>query len=171
MKIRTAVISDLPKMLEMTSQASARIAKMGFDQWQHGYPDEETLRQDIADKNAYIAEIDGEPAGMMALTFTDLDCYEKIEGKWIDNGFYCAVHRLCVADGFEKRGVAMALFAAAEMIASERGFGSVRVDTHEQNAPMRHTLEKCGYTHCGRITLIGSAEDGHKREAYQKVLK
>ena len=171
MRIRTATADDIAAMLEMAAQASARIAAMGFDQWQKGYPDRGVIEQDIIDKNAYIAEVDGVPAGMMSLTFTDIYSYEKIEGKWIDGGFYCAVHRLCVADGFVKQGIATALFAAAEMISRERGYASVRVDTHEQNAPMRRTLEKCGYTHCGRITLIGSQEDGEKREAYQKIVK
>ncbi len=169
--IRTAKDTDLEVMMNMIKEASARIAEAGFDQWQKGYPDEATIMGDIADKNGYIALVDGVPAGMMALTFTDIDAYEKIKGKWIDNGFYCAVHRLCVADAFLNQGVATALFAAAEMISLEMGYASVRVDTHAENTPMRRTLEKCGYAHCGTITLIGTAEDGNPREAYQKLLK
>lgn len=169
--IRTATMDDLELMIKLVGGAAARIKKEGFDQWQKGYPDKATLMRDIEDKNAYIALVDGEPAGMMALSFTDVAGYDKIEGRWIDDNFYCGVHRLCVSDDFLGRGVATALMAAAQAIADEMGYASVRVDTHAKNAAMRGVLEKCGYTHCGRIKLVGSAEDGDSREAYQKIIK
>ena len=39
------------------------------------------------------------------------------------------------------------------------------LDTHEANGPMRHKLEKNGFTYCGIIYV----EDGTPRRAYQKV--
>ena len=42
---------------------------------------------------------------------------------------------------------------------------SIRIDTHEDNKPMRRFLEKCGFKFCGIIYL----EDGSKRLAYEKL--
>ena len=109
--------------------------------------------------------------GYMSLMFTDLECYENIDGSWADNGFYCSVHRLCVDGENLKAGIASAMLAAAELIAKEQGYLNMRIDTHKDNAAMRSVVEKNGYVHCGTIKLIGGEEDGAKREAYEKILK
>ena len=42
--------------------------------------------------------------------------------------------------------------------------GNIRIDTHDDNLPMQHVLEKNGFIRCGRIWN----EDGSPRIAYQK---
>ena len=41
-------------------------------------------------------------------------------------------------------------------------YDNVRIDTHEDNAPMKYVLEKLGFEYCGVIYL----EDGDARDAY-----
>lgn len=50
MKIRNAELCDLPYLLEMLENAKASLRALGIDQWQNGYPNENTLREDIQNK-------------------------------------------------------------------------------------------------------------------------
>ena len=51
-------------------------------------------------------------------------------------------------------------------MAKAQGRESVRIDTHQGNAPMRAMLERSGYVHCGSVYL----ETGEHRVAYEKCL-
>ena len=49
-----------------------------------------------------------------------------------------------------------------------RGFAEVRVDTHEDNARMRHVIEGCGFAYAGRVFIDG--DRAQPRRAYQLFL-
>ena len=51
-------------------------------------------------------------------------------------------------------------------LAKEKGVTSIKIDTHEDNEPMRRSLIKNGFDYCGIIYLT----DGNKRVAYEKLL-
>lgn len=171
MKVRTAVLQDKQDIINIIAGAVKRMGEQGLDQWQKGYPSKEIIDEDIEKKQGYVAVLEDKTVGYMSLMFTDLECYENIDGSWADNGFYCSVHRLCVDGENLKAGIASAMLAAAELIAKEQGYLNMRIDTHKDNAAMRSVVEKNGYVHCGTIKLIGGEEDGAKREAYEKILK
>ena len=53
------------------------------------------------------------------------------------------------------------------MIARERNFTDIRIDTHAVNAIMQHVITKLGFTYQGMIMLpIANGE----RKAYQLIL-
>ena len=54
MKIRATEERDLPAVMEILHQAQAYFKAQGIDQWQDGYPDEATIRQDIQNGTAYL---------------------------------------------------------------------------------------------------------------------
>ena len=84
--------------------------------------------------------------------------YVRIEaGAWPDDAPYATIHRLA-ADG-TGRGVTGAVIAwcAAQSPV-------LRADTHADNAPMQHLLEKHGFVRCGIIYT----DDGTPRLAYQR---
>ena len=81
------------------------------------------------------------------------DKYEKIDGKWLNDGAYLAVHTVAVGAKFRGMGVAKFIFANAFAMAGEGGMASVRVDTHQRNAPMRALLSSLGFVCCGGLTV------------------
>ena len=48
---------------------------------------------------------------------------------------------------------------------------SLRVDTHENNEPMKRILEKQGFEYCGVIFLDREPDVGAKRIAFEKILR
>ena len=86
--------------------------------------------------------------------------YRHIEGRWLNNKPYGIIHRLA-SDG-RVRGLFRECLAFASKHCSE-----IRVDTHEDNAPMRQLLVAEGFVLCGTIYIA----DGSPRIAYQKSLE
>lgn len=82
--------------------------------------------------------------------------YEVIEGKWNNDSPYGVIHRIC-SSGDKKGILKVALDYCFELI------DNIRIDTHKDNLPMRHLLEKYKFHECGIITL----KNKQKRIAYQ----
>ena len=164
---RPAESRDRDAILAVVSHARAAIRALGIDQWQDGYPEPEVIEADIAAGIGYIFEIGGQIAGYLALADAPEAVYADIDGAWQCNGSYLTVHRMCIDDGFRGTGLSREMFAFAEAAARERGFASVRADTHRGNIVMRKLLGKCGFTRCGTVSYPVSAGDPI-RVAYEK---
>lgn len=84
--------------------------------------------------------------------------YARIEnGRWPDEKPYCVLHRIASAPGV--KGFADFCFRW-----SLSQYPVLRVDTHQDNRPMLHLLEKNGFVRCGIIRVA----DGSPRVAFQK---
>ena len=74
-----------------------------IDQWQDGYPNEETIEKDIENNEAYVLEEDGVILGTCMVTIHGEPAYNRIEGKWILNCPYICVHRIAVDNEYKER--------------------------------------------------------------------
>ena len=147
--IRRANSRDLPALEQLYAQARAFLRESGNpDQWGEDKPTLEQIQQDINLGYSFVCMENGRLAAAFSFHTKGEPTYTHIEGEgWPDNGEYGVVHRL--ATGTSRTG------AAAHC-------RQVRIDTHEDNIPMQHLLEKLGFTPCGTIYL----EDGSPRLAY-----
>lgn len=172
MEFVVATAEYLDRMCDITDQAKRQLRGLGVNQWQNGYPCRETWVQDVADGCTYLAMEDDSVQGIFAYKEGPDPSYAVIDGAWLtgDDGRYAALHRVCVADESKGRGVAGAMFQHAFGLARRANMGSVRIDTHPQNAPMRRALEKAGFEYCGEIRLAEGAEQGDLRIAFEKEL-
>ena len=177
MQLRQTTVEDIDAAFEIIEQARARIADLGIDQWQLGYPDRAVIERDVAcAKSFVVVDDDGAILGTAMLYEEGDPAYDTlIEGAWktastSDDPGYLVVHRVAVGSASAGRGVARYLLSEAERIAVERGFQSVRIDTHLGNVPMRGLLEKCGYSQCGVFLLANREEPTRERVAYEKIV-
>ena len=154
--IRPAREEELDAILAIYAYAREQMRLAGNPgQWGTTRPTEAVLRRDLALGNLYAAEREGRLAGVFALVFGDDPTYAHIDGAWPDDAPYATLHRVARGPG------AHGLMDAAVAYALSR-IDRLRVDTHEDNAPMRHVLESRGFTHCGTILT----DDGTPRRAY-----
>lgn len=159
-----AAFVDADTIAEIYAQARRSLAALGIDQWQNGYPSAEVTSEDIEKGRLYVCRENGEILGVLALIADGEPTYDKIyDGEWLTDGKYLAVHRIAVNTAFRRRGTASFMLSYAKAAAKALGMRSVRIDTHEGNAPMRQTLCKNGFTYCGIIYLT----DGDRRAAYE----
>lgn len=167
MLIRKATMADLPRLMEILSEARQTIAALGIDQWQEGYPNEEAVTEDIALGRSWCLEQEG----MVWATFVLVSrepCYDQItDGRWLTEGEnYIAIHRVAIAVARRGQGMAGQIMDFANARAAALGKGSLRIDTHRGNIVMRRMLEKQGFTHCGTVCL----PSGAPRVAYERYL-
>lgn len=166
MSIRPAQTDDLPALIELLGRVVPLMNQMGNFQWDAHYPNEAVFRQDIGKNQLWIAEIDGQLAGVAALT-------EDPEPEYAQVGFdlgerAIVTHRLAVDPHFRGQGVGAALLRQAEQLAIERGIRFLRIDTNSENPATQALFPKLGYVYAGEITL--GFRPGLRFLAYEKRL-
>ena len=127
-------------------------------QWSDKYPDEETLLNDIARGELYIAHDGNEIYGVFMLSFSGEDTYKVIQGAWLNDEPYAVIHRIA------SFGKGKNLLKDAIDFTFEKT-NNIRIDTHEDNNIMRTLLKKLGFIYTGIIHL----KNGDVRRAYQLI--
>lgn len=167
MDFRKALESDAPGIMEIIRQAQEYFREKGIDQWQNGYPNLKTIRNDISKGNSYVLVKDQAIVGTLALIFDGEKTYDRIyEGKWLSSGSYAVIHRIAVDAQYKGLGLASEMIKKVEQMCLQRNVHSIKVDTHEENRSMQRLLQKNGFQYCGIIYL----EDRSKRLAFEKIL-
>ena len=157
---------DVPAIMTLVEAAVRRLAAMGVDQWQDGYPNRGRIEQDVAEGIGYVIEENDRVVAYGAVIFTGEDAYRAIEGRWLtDEENYVVVHRLCVADEVVGQGFGRHFMEAVEQFSRGR-VRSFRVDTHADNRVMQSLLPRLGFTRCGTIRI-----DGRPFEAFEKIIE
>ena len=168
---RRATEADIDALMAIAGDASAYLKEQGVHQWQDNFPNPDVFRADIAAGNCWLFTHEGKPAGCLSIYLAPERDYDGIQGKWLTDGGYGAIHRVAVRAAYRGRGLAGEMLQFGEDIIRGMGFGSVRIDTHEDNQPMRGLLRKLGYTRCGVFYLTDTVEKDKKRVGYEKLLQ
>lgn len=165
MILRKADISEVPVIWDILQQAIAQRKEDGSTQWQDGYPNEQTVRDDIKNGYGYVVVDNDSILAYAAIIFDIEPAYQDIEGKWLTDGDYVVVHRVATSGLAKGKGIATKLFEMIETLSMEQNVYSIKVDTNFDNVPMLRILDKLNYTYCGEVYFRGAA-----RKAFEKVL-
>lgn len=172
MEHRPALNSDIDRIMDIIKEAQLFLREKGVNQWQDGYPSRELCENDIKKGCCRVFLVNGTIAGIISVFYGCEECYEYIEdGAWLTGDMpYAVFHRTAVGKEYRGTGVAERMLDFAENSAAEKGFGSIRGDTHYDNVAMRRLLEKRGFVHCGTI-YVGSEKTAiNRRACYEKIL-
>lgn len=157
MEIRPAVRADLVRIHEIYAYARRFMAENGNPtQWIGGYPRQELLELDISLGRLYAVIRDGVICGAFVFFIGEDPTYAVIEGSWRSNASYGVIHRIAGTGGGIFR-------TALEFCRSKSSH--LRIDTHADNKPMQHVVEKAGFSRRGIIYV----EDGSPRIAYDLI--
>lgn len=162
---RRAEEKDAAVIWEILQDAIALRKSEGSEQWQNGYPNEQTVAEDLASQSGYLLIDEDVPVAYAAIVFEDEPAYAQIDGAWLTDGPYAVVHRVARSAAATTKGVAERVYRFTEELCAEKGINSIRVDTNFDNAAMLNVLRKCGYVYCGEIFYQGAP-----RMAFEKVL-
>lgn len=157
--VRQATMEDLPQMLAIFQIAREFMQANGNpNQWKDNRPDVDSIVADIMRGDSYLIEREGRIVGTFVLMKTPDPCYNVIVGKWQNDEKYGTIHKVA-SDGTCKGILQEAIMYC------ESYFSNLRIDTHADNRPMRHLVEKNGFVYCGIVFM----EDGSERLAFQRV--
>lgn len=163
---RRAVEADIAQIMAVIEDARRRLADAGIDQWQNGYPDEAAVKEDIRRAYGWVLV---DPESSLVVAYSAIaegpdPYYSHIEnGEWLlPDEAYLVVHRICVRDGFCRRGLALQLVNMAYSMACDAGV-NLRIDTHADNLVMQRLASAAGFVRCGIVYVRDGA-----RLAYEK---
>ena len=165
MIFRKADFSELPVIWDILQQAIEQRKQDGSEQWQDGYPNEQTIHNDITNGYAYVLVDNHVIIAYAAIIFGVDPAYNYLRGRWLTNDDYVAIHRVATSNASKGKGVATHLFKIIEDLCIAQNVHSIKVDTNFDNAPMLRILDKLNYTYCGEIFFRGAP-----RKAYEKVI-
>lgn len=163
-QIRTALPSDLRAIQEIFARARRFMQQSGNpNQWESGYPSDTLILHDIVEQNCYAIASGATVYGVFSLIAGADPTYAEINGEWLNDEPYAALHRVAAS------GESSGIFSAAAAYAKTR-HDNLRIDTHRDNKIMQHLISKHGFRFCGIITIEKNNVQGNKtsaRLAYQ----
>lgn len=167
MEFRNSVKSDVKEIMSIIKEAQNYFKEKCINQWQDGYPNEESIISDIEGKESYVLLENNKIIATAYLSFSGESDYDVIyDGKWRSEGKYAVVHRVAVLNEIKGNGIASKLFKNIEKICLESNINNIRIDTHRENKSMQRFLNKNGFEYCGVIYL----KDKQERIAFEKIL-
>ena len=167
--LRPTCEGDLPEVMRIIADAQADFRARGIDQWQNGYPNEQSIRGDIERGESYVVTRGEQIVATAMITFAPDPNYAVIyDGEWLLAApkSYATIHRISVDLAERGQGIAEWIVGQTERMCRKRGADSLRIDTHRDNRSMQRVAEKNGMTLCGIIHLA----DGAERLAYEKIM-
>lgn len=160
-QIRLTSFEDINAVKAIYEHARTIMRRSGnLSQWVNGYPQDETIKEDIVLKQSYVIEKDNKIIATFVFFVGNEPTYNDIEGRWLNDAPYGVIHRIGSLE-IEKGILQICLDYCLEKI------DNIRIDTHKDNVIMRHLLTKYGFQECGTIYLT----DGSPRLAYQFIKK
>jgi ribosomal protein S18 acetylase RimI-like enzyme len=150
MIIRTATYQDLEIILKIYERARAFMREHGNpDQWGDSYPSREIVISDL--EQGYLRLLVDEEntvAGVFSIFLDGDPDYDVINGAWLNDEPYVAIHR--IASAGTHKGIFTHIFNYCLKFSS-----NIKIDTHLNNVVMQSVLAKHGFIKCGTIAVVG----------------
>ena len=167
---RKARLSDLDSVMAIIDEAKKFIRESGNTQWQEGYPNHQTITDDINSGHSYVLVVDGEIAGTSALIVGEDPAHTRIDhGEWHDTeNPYATINRIALASKFRGQHLSDYFLSDLITLAQVQGIHNVRMDTSRKNIPLQKIAERFGFKHRGQ-TYVDAANDQNdqKRMAFE----
>ena len=151
---RRAQNSDVDKIVQILQDAITFLKKNGSTQWQSGYPNRETVEEDIEKRVAWVLTVDNEVAGYAAVVIGKDPNYAKIDGEWNnDVDSYATIHRIAISSKF--RGMHLTQFFLSNIISLTyaQEIHNFRIDTGEKNKIVQHIATSHNFIKRGIIQV------------------
>lgn len=142
--IRKSNIRDLESTLDLFIKVTDLMLEHNVDQWNYDYPNEESIRQDIASGNHYIMAENDIIIGTIVLDSNQDEQYKSVHWN-TRNKDVLVIHRLGVLPQSQGQGIATRLCQFAEEYGRENGYKTIRLDAYAGNKISNGLYEKVGY--------------------------
>jgi ribosomal protein S18 acetylase RimI-like enzyme len=150
MKIRSANYTDLDEILNIYVRARSFMRENGNpDQWGDSYPQKELVISDLESGRLRVLVDEADAITGVFSCFVDGDPdYDVINGKWLNDEPYTAIHR--VASAGTHKGIFDCILDYCLTFSD-----NIKIDTYRDNTVMQAILKKRGFVQCGYITIEG----------------
>jgi ribosomal protein S18 acetylase RimI-like enzyme len=169
MKLVQANLDHFDKVTALIERVKEALVAQGIFQWDEYYPNRAFIREAITDGNLYVFVVDENIIGSVVLDEWQSPEWDPINWQETESPVL-VIHALAIDPRLQGRGYGAALLRACEQLASEHGYGCVRLDVFAGNPAARRLYEQHGYQVRGQV-LFRSKPAGHQTYAcYEKML-
>jgi len=137
--------------MQLITEVVPTMHAVGNFQWDSTYPNPGAFNADIDANQLWVADLDGDIAGLAAITTEQYPEYAQV-GLDVSQTAV-VVHRLAVSPRHQGKGIAAALMQEADAEAVRQDIAILRIDTNKQNLAAQALFPKLGYEFKGEITL------------------
>ena len=78
MKFRKTTVEDINNVMKIINEAKEYFRKNRVDQWQNGYPNSDTIYNDIKKNSSYVLESENKILATAMVSFEEDKTYKKI---------------------------------------------------------------------------------------------
>lgn len=142
--IRKSNTDDLESTLDLFIKVTDLMLEHGIDQWNYDYPNEDSIRKDIASGNHFVFSENGVVLGTILLDVNQDEQYKSIHWNTTNNNVL-VIHRLGVLPKAQGKGIAKKLCRFAEDYARDNGYNVMRLDAYAGNTISNGLYIKLGY--------------------------
>ena len=148
--LRNANHGDLEAIIKIYREATEAMESTGIYQWDHLYPNEEILREDVTKNEMFLGEIGNEIVSLVVLNH-EYDS-EYIYGNWqYTEDAFCVIHRLCVNPAHQGKGIGKRTLNIIEEYLRSKNYKAIRLDAFSNNSIAVKMYEKLGYKRVGEV--------------------
>lgn len=171
-QIKLISLKELPFVMEIINDAKKLLGKSSL-QWQQGYPNEETMTNDIKNSYLYGYYINEYLIGVVALVpGAEINYFEIEDGDWIKypTSSDLNIHRIAIREGYHNKKIGEVLLKFAIDYAKINKHSSIKLDTHKVNIAMQKIAINTGFSYRGIIYLKRDEVD-NLRLAYELIIE
>ena len=150
MKIRSATLNDLDTIMNIYTRARAFMREHGNPmQWGDVYPSREIILSDLKENRLrLLVDEQNVVAGVFSIFLDGDPDYDDINGAWLNDEPYVAIHR--IASAGTHKGVFTHILNYCLDFSS-----NIKIDTYTDNTIMQAILAKNGFIKCETINIEG----------------
>jgi hypothetical protein len=102
---RKATTSEIPVIWNILQQAIARRKQDESEQWQDGYPNLQSVQNEVEKGQGFVLTEGETLIGYSAVIINDESEYAKIKGEWLSNDDFVACHRVALSENYLGKGL------------------------------------------------------------------
>lgn len=161
-RFRIAAIDEIFYINSMFDSAKAKGRVDGTSDWDENYPSTEIIEDDIKNKALYVLEDGGRIIASISLLEEEPESVKDLE--W-EKERSCFLVRLCVAPGYQGKGIGEQVMKRISLVAKKKGFKATHHLAAEVNKAANRLYKRMGYKDLGSIHIYDTGFI-----AYQMIL-
>lgn len=155
-------MSDIRSLLRLRTRVIEDMEQQGIKQWTTDYPNQQIFENDVKHHALYVLRQKDSLIASVTIMPENDSAYQELtwQGK-----HSMVIHRLMIDPSHMRQGIGSRLFAFAEKMAYNRGYDSIKVDTHPDNYRMFGLIRKNDYKEIGYMASINRI--GFEKQLHQ----
>jgi GNAT superfamily N-acetyltransferase len=138
------------EVLRLIGRAVERLEALGIHQWDEIYPDEGTIRNDLAERTMRALFVETALAGILVLN--ERQDAEYADVPWeLDDRKPLVLHRICLDPAWQGKGLSKLMMNYVDDHGRKSGYRSLRFDAFAENPISLGLYRSLGYSPRGTV--------------------